>query len=399
MGRSLRLKLMVHRLASALAYCLLPLIWVTRRCVQWLPPFRRLSVWTGSPIITVAKNCRAERRLGFTSVSVVSTTYYITNEFDCVLDRLSFGSRGLTFILEYLAFLIICVSARQVHAYFDGGILRSQSHRQFNPLELNAYRFLNVRLFIWVYGADVRTRDATLSLGDPNCCSDCTQIGKACICDDQLGRENFEKVSSVARKVFSMGDMIEYTPGSANNLFFWPIDLNADSGERYRPSFPEANSTSPLRVVHAPNHRDFKGTKYLEAAIKQLQEEGAEIELILVERLSNTDALRIYRSADVIFDQCLIGFHGYFALEAMALGKPVMCYIRYPEKYLLHPNECPIINTHRDTLVSDLRGIIGRRQYLRRLGEQGRVYVERYYSPEGFASRLRSTYVDMGIMS
>lgn len=393
-----RLILLVHESARLLFYCLLPLIWLLRLGIRALPPFRRLSVWTGAPIITVAKNCRAERRIGFRSLSVVRTTYYITNEFDWVLDRLAGGNRALTFALEYVAFLVICLSARQVHAYFDGGILAPRMRRQFNPLELSAYRLLGVKLFVWTYGADVRTREATCRLGEPNCCTDCTQVGSACICDDAAGQLNFERVKLVATACFSMGDMIEYTPRSSNGAFFWPIDLDADLGRRYQPSFPDETSTAPLRVVHAPNHREFKGSKYLEAAVSALRAEGAEIELVLVERVSNDEALRIYRSADVIFDQCLIGFHGYFALEAMALGKPVMCFIRKPNEYLLRPEECPIINTHRDTVTEDLRKLIGRRSHLRKLGEQGRRYVEQYYSPDAFASRLRTAYMDLGVM-
>ena len=114
--------------------------------------------------------------------------------------------------------------------------------------------------------------------------------------------------------------------------------------------------------------------------------------------LPNQEALDIYRTADVIFDQCLIGFHGYFALEAMALGKPVMCYIRKPEEYLLHPDECPIINTHVDTLKDDLRRLVSSRHELELIGQRGRLYVEQHFSREAFAGRLHETYLDLGIL-
>jgi glycosyltransferase involved in cell wall biosynthesis len=129
-----------------------------------------------------------------------------------------------------------------------------------------------------------------------------------------------------------------------------------------------------------------------------LQNEGLPIELVLVEKLPNHEALEVYRTADVIFDQCLIGFHGYFALEAMALGKPVMCYIRKPAEYLLHPEECPIINTHVDTLKEDLRKLISSRHELEQIGQRGRQYVERHFSREAFAGRLHEAYLDLGIL-
>jgi hypothetical protein len=195
-----------------------------------------------------------------------------------------------------------------------------------------------------------------------------------------------------------MGDMIEYTPGSRNDLFFWPVDLARDGGHRYAPAYPDVSDHRPLRVVHAPNHRQFKGTKYLESAIATLQADGIPIELRLVERVPNTQALAIYRTADIIFDQCLIGFHGYFAIEAMALGKPVMCFIRAPERYLLHPEECPILNVHRDELLESLRRYATTsRASLRGIGKQSRVYVERHYSLDAFAGRLKRCYADLKV--
>ena len=194
-----------------------------------------------------------------------------------------------------------------------------------------------------------------------------------------------------------MGDMIEYTPGSRNDLFFWPLDLARSHASAVQADEPQTVKPAPLRVVHAPNHREFKGTRYLEAAVAELQAEGVPIELVMVENLPNHEALAVYRTADVIFDQCLIGFHGYFALEAMALGKPVMCYIRKPEQYLLEPQECPIINTHADTLRDDLRRLVVTRDQLADIGQRGQTYVERHFSREAFAGRLQRAYHEIGI--
>lgn len=376
---------------------LLPLLWLLRQTVPSSVRHRRISVWTGAPIITVAKNCRAERLLGFDSISIVRTSYYITDEFDWVLSRMARGSRLLAFLLAYLSFLAVCVMAEQVHAYADGALLPSRRRRHFSPLELLAYRMLGIRLMIWTYGADIRTREATLALGEPNCCTECTQVGVACICDAAAANQNFDRVSRAATAVFSMGDMIEYTPGSRNDLFFWPIDLGMQGGIRYRPVYPIIDSAHPMRIVHAPNHRQFKGTGHLERAVAQLRAQGVDIELILVEGIPNEQALGIYRSADVIFDQCLIGFHGYFALEAMALGKPVMCFIREPDRYLLHADECPIINTHVNTLREDLRRLVDRRAELEDIGRRGRLYIERHFSLEAFSGRLQRAYRDLGI--
>ena len=382
---------------NAIIVILLPALWGIRKLRLLYKRSKPLSVWTGAPILTVAKNCKAERLLGINAVSLVKTSYYITDEFDYNLSRLVGGNRTLIFVLTFIAFLLITVNAVQVHAYVDGGVLHSLRRRCFSRLELFAYRFLGINLLIWAYGADVRTRAATLMIGEPNCCTNCTQVGVACVCDSSLFMDNYAHVARLSKKVFSMGDMIEYTPGSRNDLFFWPIDLAAENGERYRPEYPIVDIDRSLRVVHAPNHREFKGSSYLERAISELRLEGMDVELVLVERRSNKEALEIYRSADVIFDQCLIGFHGYFALEAMALGKPVMCFIRKPEEYLLHPEECPLINIHITTLKDDLRRVVSQRDQLDVIGRRGRSYIEKHFSLEAFAKRLGQAYEDLEV--
>jgi glycosyltransferase involved in cell wall biosynthesis len=114
--------------------------------------------------------------------------------------------------------------------------------------------------------------------------------------------------------------------------------------------------------------------------------------------MPNSMALEIYRTADIIFDQCLIGFHGYFALEAMALGKPVMSFIRKPNEYLLHAKECPILNTHITTIENDLLSLALRRDELAEIGRLSRSYVEKYYSIEAFSTRLGNTYRELGVI-
>jgi len=360
---------------------------------------KAISIWTGAPIITVAKNCRVERLLGFNSISIVSRTYFITDEFDYDLARLAKGNHLLSILYTYAAFLLVCLMAVQVHTYVDGGLLPSHQRRRFNPLELCAYRLLGIKLLVWTYGADVRTHRRTIALGKPNCCTDCDQVGVACICDDKLGAANYRRVYRAAAGVFSMGDMLEYTPASRNDLFFWPIDLDADHGRRYAPTYPALGPSKPLRVVHAPNHRMFKGTRYLEKAVAKFRSEGVAIDLVLAEHLPNQAALELYRSADLIFDQCLIGFHGYFALEGMALGKPVMCFVRDRQRYLLAPDECPLIEADVVHLTDQLRqwATIDRAE-LQSIGMQSRAYIEKYYSYRAFSGRLRKAYQDMGLM-
>lgn len=379
----------------------LPFLLVLRMLAQvlmkmtgWAP----ISIWIGTPVLTVPNKIKSEKLLGFNSYSLVRYTTHLSDDFNFILSKYSDGNRFIYAALILFSYMVVAVLAKQVHSFFDCGIIPSGKFRQFNTVELFSYKFLGIDLFVWAYGGDVRTQDATAPLGSPNCCSNCTQIGNACICSTDLWKQNYKNIVNVAKAVFSMGDMTEYTKGSKNNLFYWPINLAKDGGHYYLPSYPTSNMTRALRIVHSSNHRDLKGTIYLQNAIDSLRLKNVDIELVIVENLPNSAALEIYRTADIIFDQCLIGFHGYFALEAMALGKPVMSFIRKPDEYLLHPEECPILNTHITTIEGDLLSLVLRRDELEAIGRLGRSYVEKYYSIEAFSSRLRNTYRDLGII-
>ncbi len=406
----------------------------------------RRSLWAGTPILNMAVNAKAERLLGVRADTLVYETYFITRAFTYNLSR-PMRIWGLRAILPYFVLLWASIKYQRFHFYCDCDLLgqvgrpcgrgiagRDAGRVRTDALQaLHFLRRLGKQVFFWTYGADVRTAGATKALGEPNCCTQCPAPGQACICDDKLGLANIAAIRAGATALFSMGDMQEYTPGSRNDLFFWPVDLDADDGVKYAPHYPPQRAASasreirmddganqharlsgaslsctaadiapapkdggpPLRIVHAPNHRHFKGTQFLIDAVEQLRREGLAIELRLVERLPNDEALAIYRTADLVFDQCLIGFHGYFAIEAMALGKPAMCFIRRPAEYLIDHEHCPIVNVRPEGIADAIRQLAADRGRLRELGLSGRRYVEKYFSLQAFADRLRVAYADL----
>ncbi len=63
------------------------------------------------------------------------------------------------------------------------------------------------------------------------------------------------------------------------------------------------------------------------AAAEQLRAEGVELDFRLVEGLRHEEAVRAYEQADILVDQLLVGWYGGVAVEFMALGKPVVCFL------------------------------------------------------------------------
>lgn len=161
------------------------------------------------------------------------------------------------------------------------------------------------------------------------------------------------------------------------------------------PNYNNYNSNKPFVIVHAPSNRLVKGTQIIEAAINQLIDEGYSINFHLIENISNKSALKIYAKADLAIDQIFVGWYGGFAVELMALGKPVMCYVR--ESDMIHipikmKNEMPIINTNPENITNDLRKVINNRHELNLVAKKSRIFVENWHDINKIARNIMLDY-------
>jgi glycosyltransferase involved in cell wall biosynthesis len=152
---------------------------------------------------------------------------------------------------------------------------------------------------------------------------------------------------------------------------------------------PPSDRARPL-VVHAPSSRTKKGTEHVIAACAQLP-----VDLELVEGLHHDEARLRYEAADVVVDQLHAGWYGLFAIEAMALGKPVVTFLH--DEAVRRTEEAfgvrvPIVSASRDTLVERLRPLVESAEERRRIGAEGRAYVERVHDVERVADRLLDIY-------
>jgi len=89
------------------------------------------------------------------------------------------------------------------------------------------------------------------------------------------------------------------------------------------------------------------------------------------------------------------GWYGLFAIEAMALGKPVLTFlhdeaVRRTEEAFGVP--VPIVRATKETLVEDLRPLVESADERRRIGGASRAYVERVHDADGVADRLLDIY-------
>ncbi len=152
---------------------------------------------------------------------------------------------------------------------------------------------------------------------------------------------------------------------------------------------PPSDRARP-RVVHAPSNREKKGTAHVIAACKELG-----LELDIVEGVPHDEARVRYARADIVVDQLNAGWHGIFALEAMALGKPVVLKLNpdVVEQAELHYGlRVPLVPTTAETLAEDLRPLVESPALRREVGAASRAYVEQVHDIDRIADRLLGIY-------
>jgi glycosyltransferase involved in cell wall biosynthesis len=156
----------------------------------------------------------------------------------------------------------------------------------------------------------------------------------------------------------------------------------------YRPA-PPGDRARPV-ILHAPSSRRRKGTEHVVAAAQ-----GLPAELEIVEGLHHDEARRRYERADIVVDQLNAGWYGLFAIEAMALGKPVVSFLheeavrRTEEAFGL---EVPIVRATKETLPDVLQRLVASPDDRRRIGAASRAYVERVHDVDRVADRLLDIY-------
>lgn len=160
----------------------------------------------------------------------------------------------------------------------------------------------------------------------------------------------------------------------------------------YDPAYPDPAGTRPL-IVHVPTAPVAKGTAAVLKVIERLKS-GCEFEFELLHGLPHDEAIRRMRRADVVIDQLALGDRGMVSLEAMALGKPVLCYIK-PALAALYPAEMPVVNATPDSLADLLAELIGNPARRHELGQRGRTFMEQHFQPEALVAALQDIYRDV----
>ena len=157
----------------------------------------------------------------------------------------------------------------------------------------------------------------------------------------------------------------------------------------------KANNNKIVKIAHLSNHRNIKGTKYIIDTCDQLNSTSFVVELDVIEKASREEAKRRLSEADIFVDQLIIGVYGMAAVEAMALGKPVISYLREDISSFDGFKEwkgCPIVVADPNTIYDQLLKLITNPSLRKELGIKGRNYVEKRHSIDAISKSNSDNY-------
>lgn len=178
-------------------------------------------------------------------------------------------------------------------------------------------------------------------------------------------------------------ELAEYVPNSVYLQQFFDLEALPKKPDTRKPS-------DKVTIVHSPSNKTIKGTRYIMVAVDKLKREFNNIDFKLLENVNHREAIEVYAQADIVVDQILLGTYGILSIEAMALGKTVICYIR-PDLFPKYPN-LPIVSANPDNIYFKLKELILSPDLRKQLGEAGREYVKRRHDATEVAKNLIKLY-------
>ncbi len=236
--------------------------------------------------------------------------------------------------------------------------------------DLKILKMLGKKTAMVYVGCDIRDKNFYLSSADKyTVCKNCTA-------------EYQRKVDCLMEKKINESRSIQkYVDAS----FSHPFDATILNGkfhylylllelEKYAPSY---GINQKVKIIHAPSDSGIKGTQYVLDAIEKLKQMNIEFDFEILTGKTHKEIQKAISGADILIDQMVAGWYGLISVEAMALGKTTVCFLK-ESLYNFIP-DIPIINLNPDNLAEGLESLIKDKEKLKSLGMAGRKFAEKYH--------------------
>lgn len=245
--------------------------------------------------------------------------------------------------------------------------------------DLPALKAMGKKLVMHHWGGDVRTKWRNQALNR-------YELPDSYFPDEEIDRHLRFLSTYISTAIVQDYELYPHVNDYYEHVHVLPLACNIKS---ITPHYPDPQRSVPI-VLHAPTNREFKGSAYVEKAIQQLKP-SVDFEFQLIEHLSHAKAMDLYRQGDILIDQLLCGTYGMLSVEAMALGKVVVAYVR--DSVIAHlPEDFPIVVATPETLVDVLRPLLQDARLRNEIGVKSRAFVEKFHSADRVAKQLLDIY-------
>jgi len=214
-----------------------------------------------------------------------------------------------------------------------------------------------------------------------------------------LFRGNPQRMLDIAKqfRMVQAVSTIDLMKAAPDVLHWLPSAYDVDELLRYGQDHAR-KPDGMVRIVQAPTQRtkdhDGKATGPLMQAVKELQDEGLPVELVLVENQTWHKCLSEKSKADIVFDQLAYGY-GCNGIEAWALGKPVIAGAD-PETLRLMDKQWnrkrPFLTATEKTLKTVLRKMVKSADMRAEWSERGLAHVRKYHDEKPALAKLAELY-------
>lgn len=250
---------------------------------------------------------------------------------------------------------------------------------------------LGKRVFMTLQGCDVRQAEGSNRINAVTMCKPdgCPSFADCLGSIDATRRAMIETLLPLMDRVFYLNPELGHFVRAGEFLPYANVDVMGETV-----TLPDPGRRP--RIVHAPSNSGIKGTPQILETLERLKSRF-DFELILIENTPHAEAMKLYRSADLAIDQILAGWYGGFAVELMAMGKPVAAYIRDEDRRFVAKamwDDIPILRIDPRTLEDDLARILAAPAALAEAGARARGYAERWHDPLKVAKALTAIYRD-----
>src|SRR5262245_16678729 len=334
---------------------------------------------------------RAERRLGAKSDVVCNYATWPKFKADRVLSQ--YREKSPSAVWGRLRFGLTAPFRYDIlHYYFGRSMLvwddyapKYQEGHWLYFRDLKLGRALGRTVVFTLQGCDVRLASRSNAMNRITMCrrNGCS-VFQTCVSQLDAVRQRFmDTYLPLAHRVFYLNPELGHFLSKGEFMPYGNVIL-----DEIEPVWPD-RSARP-RILHAPSSDSIKGSAQIEAALQELASRF-DFEYVPIRSVSHEDAMKLCRSADLVIDQLLAGWYGGIAVETMAMGKPVACYIRDEDLDVL-PQEMradlPVLRINEATLVDDLAAILERQREWPEIGTRSRRFVERWHNPDRIARSL-----------